>query len=203
MDISSLTSSYSTSTSSTTSLFSQISDEQLQEAVETSDDLGGVTSGVVYEQSDSSSIASNEKNDTIVQMAEIAKQYETQLANFQTLISSVFSKQANASALSSGSMSSAFSNLIADAETIEKAKEDVSEDGYYGVEQTSERLLSFATAIAGDDPDKLTEMKDAIIKGFEEAEKLWGGELPEISQETYDKVMSSIDELIVNAGGTL
>lgn len=203
MDISSLTSSYSTSTSSTTSLFSQISDEQLQEVVETSDDLEGITSGVVYEQSDSDSVASNEKYDTLVRMGEIAKQYETQLANFQTLISSVFSKQANASALSSGSMSGAFSNLIADAETIAQAKEDVSEDGYYGVEQTSERLLSFATAIAGDDPDKLTEMKDAIIKGFEEAEKLWGGELPEISQETYDKVMSSIDELIVNAGGTL
>ena len=44
--------------------------------------------------------------------------------------------------------------------------------------------------------DKLEEMKAAFEKGFKEAEKTWGGELPEICQRTYDKVFEKFDKLI-------
>lgn len=83
-----------------------------------------------------------------------------------------------------------------DAETKKKAQEDISEDGYWGVEQTSDRIVSFATALAGNDTDALEEMKDAFIKGYKQAEKQWGGELPEISQKTYDAVMEKFDKLM-------
>ena len=36
-------------------------------------------------------------------------------------------------------------------------------------------------------------MKDAFIKGFKDATKAWGKELPELSQKTYDKVMEKFD----------
>jgi len=52
------------------------------------------------------------------------------------------------------------------------------------VEQTSERLFSFAKALAGNDPTKADSMLDALQKGFDEATKCWGGELPEICQKT-------------------
>ena len=32
------------------------------------------------------------------------------------------------------------------------------------------------------------------MKGFKEAEKAWGGKLPEISQKTYDEVLKRFDE---------
>ncbi len=83
-----------------------------------------------------------------------------------------------------------------DAETKKKAQEDISEDGYWGVKQTSDRIVSFATSLAGNDPDALEEMKDAFIKGYKQAEKQWGGELPEISKKTYDAVMEKFDKLM-------
>jgi len=79
-------------------------------------------------------------------------------------------------------------------EDIEKAKEDISEDGYFGVEKTSDRIIEFAKVISGGDPSKIETLKEAFKKGFEEAKKAWGGELPEISQKTYDRVMEKFDD---------
>lgn len=83
-----------------------------------------------------------------------------------------------------------------DAATKAQAQEDISEDGYWGVKQTSDRIVDFATALTGGDPSKLEEMKDAFIKGFEQATETWGEELPEISQQTYDAVIDKFDALI-------
>ena len=82
-----------------------------------------------------------------------------------------------------------------DEETKKKAQEDIAEDGYWGVEQTSDRIVSFATALAGDDSSALEKMRDAFIKGYKQAEKQWGGKLPDISQKTYDAVMKKFDSL--------
>lgn len=79
-------------------------------------------------------------------------------------------------------------NLQFSAEDIAQAKEDVSEDGYWGVEQTSERIYSFAYALTGGDPSKADEMLKAVEKGFKLATKDWGSELPDISQKTMDAV---------------
>ena len=49
-----------------------------------------------------------------------------------------------------------------------------SEDGYWGVKQTSQRLFDFASALAGDDVDKMKEMQAAMEKGYKMATKAWG-----------------------------
>ena len=36
-------------------------------------------------------------------------------------------------------------------------------------------------------------MREAFKKGFKQAEETWGGELPEISQKTYDAVLEKFD----------
>ena len=38
-------------------------------------------------------------------------------------------------------------------------------------------------------------MREAFKKGYSQAEKTWGGELPEISKNTFDAVMKGFDEL--------
>ena len=73
-----------------------------------------------------------------------------------------------------------------DSATKAQAQEDISEDGYWGVKQTSQRMFDFASALAGDDVDKMKEMQQAMKKGFDQATKTWGKELPEISQKTLD-----------------
>ena len=73
-----------------------------------------------------------------------------------------------------------------DAATKAQAQKDISEDGYWGVKQTSQRLFDFASALAGDDVDKMKEMQAAMEKGFKQATKTWGRELPEISRNTLN-----------------
>ncbi|MBO4904111.1 MAG: hypothetical protein J5367_02700 [Lachnospiraceae bacterium] len=79
-------------------------------------------------------------------------------------------------------------------EDIAKAKEDVSEDGYWGVKQTSQRLFDFASALAGDDPEKMKEMQAAMEKGYKEATEAWGDELPGISKETLAAANKLFDD---------
>lgn len=80
-----------------------------------------------------------------------------------------------------------------DGETRAKAKDAISENGYWGVNKTAERLLDFAKTISGGDPSKIETLKAAFKEGFEQAKEAFGGTLPEISQQTYDKVMEGFD----------
>lgn len=81
-----------------------------------------------------------------------------------------------------------------DDETRAKAEEAISEDGYFGVKNTSARLIEFAKIISGDDPSKVDKIKSAIKEGFDAVKDIFGGELPEISQKTYDAVMEGLDK---------
>ena len=93
-------------------------------------------------------------------------------------------------------------NFTVDAATKEQAQKDIAEDGYWGVEQTSDRIIDFAKALTGGDSSKIEDMREAFKKGYEQAEKTWGGELPEISKKTYDAVMEKFDKMAEEAGQT-
>ena len=77
--------------------------------------------------------------------------------------------------------------------TPAEAQELISEDGYFGVEQTSDRIVDFAISAFGNDPARLDEMKAAIEDGFQQAASAFGGELPEISHQTYEAIMGKLD----------
>lgn len=76
----------------------------------------------------------------------------------------------------------------------EEARAAVSDDGYWGVEQTSQRIFAFAQALTGGDASQAETMREAFIRGYEQVEEMWGGALPEVSQKTYDAVMKLFDE---------
>lgn len=77
--------------------------------------------------------------------------------------------------------------------TPEEAQELVAADGYFGVEQTSDRIVEFAIAMAGGDPGRLDAILQGVEQGFQEAEKAFGGTLPEISYQTYDAIREKLD----------
>lgn len=93
-------------------------------------------------------------------------------------------------------------NLTADPEIVKQAQEDIAENGYWGVNQTSDRLVSFAKALTGGDPDKIDEMAAAIKKGFELATKAWGDELPDICKKTLDATMEKLEKWRSEAKGS-
>lgn len=81
-----------------------------------------------------------------------------------------------------------------DDETMAQAQKDIADDGYWGVEQTSNRLVEFAKALSGGDPSKADKMIDAVKRGLEQAKKAWGGELPEICHRTIDTTIKKLEE---------
>lgn len=86
-------------------------------------------------------------------------------------------------------------NFTADAATIKQAQADIADDGYWGVEQTSDRLVQYATALTGGDPEKLDMMIAAFEKGYAAAEKTWGGTLPSIAQRTREATLKKFQDL--------
>ena len=90
-----------------------------------------------------------------------------------------------------------------DDETIdirELSQEDaqalIAEDGYFGVEQTSDRIVDFAKGIAGNDPSRIDAILQGIEKGFNEALEAFGGWLPDISYSTYDRALEKLDNWV-------
>ena len=75
----------------------------------------------------------------------------------------------------------------------EDASALVADDGYFGIEQTSDRIVDFAIAMAGGDTSRLAAIKEGVENGFNEALEAFGGTLPEISHDTYDAIMDKLD----------
>ena len=78
----------------------------------------------------------------------------------------------------------------------EEAEKLLDVEGFFGIEQTSNRVANFVFSFAGDDVELLKEGRDGIIRGFEEAQKLFGNQLPEISFKTQEKTLELIDAKI-------
>lgn len=79
-----------------------------------------------------------------------------------------------------------------DATTRMEANKLIADDGPLGVEAMSDKIVDFAKAISGGDKGKLEILKNAIVKGFQEAERILGT-LPEISMKTHDRIMEKLD----------
>lgn len=165
-----------------------------------------VTDGVVYEPSkraqelaeqaveDKKSVKL-EKNQAL--KAQLQADSEARMAQLQSIVLRTINKQAETYGQATDIWKFlAKGDFTVDAATKAQAQADIAEDGYWGVEATSSRIVDFAVALCGDDKDKLEEMKAAFEKGFKQAEKTWGGELPDICQRTYDKVFEKFDKLI-------
>ena len=85
----------------------------------------------------------------------------------------------------------------------DEASELVSENGFFGIANTAERIAGFVLNGAGDDVEKLKAGREGVAKGFEDAKKIWGGELPEISQKTIEKTLETLDKKIAELGGNV
>jgi len=82
----------------------------------------------------------------------------------------------------------------------DEAAELISEDGIFGIKQTSERIANFVINGAGGDEDKFRAGREGMLRGFAEAEQMWGGKLPEISQQTMAKATEMVDKAMHDLG---
>lgn len=161
----------------------------------------------IFDKSDPSAVAANVTytRDTVT-LSEISKQVEAKLSTLRSTVERLVSMQSvktgEAQGLTydqimekyNGRLREFYQSLEVDEETRLNAQQEVSEDGFWGVKQTSARLLGFAKALSGGDPSKIELMKSAIEEGYKAAEEAWGGELPEICQQTKAAVMKGLED---------
>ena len=149
--------------------------------------------GVVYEKESTSdkkatySINKMSSQDRAALVKKLKADQESRQQQLVSLVQNMLRSQANAYGTANGQniwRTLASGKFMVDPATKAQAQRDIAEDGYWGVKQTSQRLFDFASALAGDDVEKMKEMQAAMEKGFKKAAKTWGGELPGICQET-------------------
>lgn len=159
--------------------------------------------GVVYEPSKDTAVSAKkyvQNTELINKLKADADEHSKQLQN---IVQQLMTKQGQTFGIANDMWQFLASGKFeVDAATKAQAQADVSEDGYWGVKQTSGRILDFATALTGGDPSKIEDMRKAFEKGYKQAEKTWGGELPEISKQTYDAVMAGFDKMAEDAAQT-
>lgn len=85
--------------------------------------------------------------------------------------------------------------------TPEEAEAAISEGGDYSVEKVADRIFNLAVSIAGDDPERLQAMIDAVEEGFNQAgiafgEAFDGADMPQITKDTHDEIMRRFGELM-------
>lgn len=179
--VNSTTNSYQTSTASTSTDKTTTSDK--------------AETGVVYEKSSQTDKNTVTKKTDYAMVAKLKADAEQRTSQLRSLVEKMMTKQGTAIANADSMWSFlADGNFTVDEETQKQAQADIAEDGYWGVEQTSDRILDFAKALSGNDPEKADLLIDAFKKGFEDATKSWGKDLPDISQRTYDAVLEKFDK---------
>lgn len=165
-----------------------------EKAASTAEKTSKNEAGVIYEKSSEKTANTVTKKTNTALVEKMKADAEQRTAQLRSLVEKMMTKQGTAIANADSMWSFlAKGNFTVDAETKAQAQADIAEDGYWGVEQTSDRILDFAKALSGNDPDKADELLEAFKKGFAQATSTWGDKLPDISQRTYDAVVEKFE----------
>ncbi len=190
MDVNGI-SSYSTSAAT-----SSTSTAAAKESTEKTSEFNDVAA--TYEHTNKTSAKKYTQNIDLVN--QLKADAEARTSQLRSLVEEMMTKQGTTFGIANSQDGDAIWKFLAKGDfTVDeaaklKAQEEISENGYWGVNQTSERILSFAKALTGGDPSKIEEMRAAFEKGFSQATKAWGQDLPSISNDTYDAVMAGFDK---------
>ncbi|MBM7866722.1 hypothetical protein GTO89_08115 [Heliobacterium gestii] len=76
----------------------------------------------------------------------------------------------------------------------EQAARDIEDGGEFGADKVSERILKFAVALSGGDPSRLDVLRKGFEDGYKKAAEAFGGDLPAVCQDTYQKVIDGFDK---------
>lgn len=169
--------------------------KKTSEAAQTANSTKKEDTGVVYEKSsDTGKTNSTNTKDNKAIIAKLKADAEARTSQLRSLVEQMMTKQGTAYANANDMWKFlAKGDFTVSADVKAQAQADIAEDGYWGVDQTSDRILDFAKALGNNDPEKAEEMLEAFKKGYQLAEKAWGGELPEISRKTYDAVLEKFE----------
>lgn len=147
---------------------------------------------VVYEKNKTDTVTTkNNAVDRDAIIAQMKADTQARMNQLTDIVKDMMKGQGNSFAIASNddvwSFLASGNYTVTEAAKLQ-AQEDISENGYWGVKQTSDRILDFAKALSGGDASKADLLLDAFKKGYQKATGSWGKNLPDICQETYKAV---------------
>ena len=158
---------------------------------------------VVYEKSEATKPATYSINkmsaeDRANLVQQLKADQESRQQNLLNIVQQMLGGQAKSYAYANGDESIwkflASGKFTVDPATKAQAQADIAEDGYWGVEQTSDRMVSMAQALSGGNPEYADKMIAAIKKGFDQATEAWGEDLPDICKNTIDAAVKKMED---------
>ena len=157
----------------------------------------------VYERSaESKTVSAKNMNvDRDALVAQLKADSEAQVKSLMDIVNKTISGQGKAFGIASGDDMWKFlasGNFTVDAETKAQAQKDIAEDGYWGVEKTSDRIVEFAKTLSGGDEKKADELigDDRRAVRLESLEEAAGNALPQTVDEIDDTDGLAIAEIV-------
>ncbi|MCM1225847.1 MAG: hypothetical protein NC320_00270 [Clostridium sp.] len=117
---------------------------------------------------------------------------EARVKAFQDTIRSMMAKQGQTVNLTFRGM-----DLHVTEEQRAAAEAAISEGGEYSIDSVATRIMDMAMALGGNDPTKISVLREAVQKGFGGAASILGvkdDDMPQITKDTYSEVMKRFDE---------
>ena len=127
----------------------------------------------------------------MARVQELWSNHQERVDSFRRMIETLLNRQAETQGLANGW---SLRDIEITDEMRAEAQSMIDEGGYFSVEATAGRILDFAVALTGGDPARIDLMRDAVERAFRQAERMFGGELPDISHQTLEAVRNGFNE---------
>ncbi len=83
-----------------------------------------------------------------------------------------------------------------DQTAIDEANKLIGPGGDLSPEKVSDRIVDFSIAAFGGDKSKIDIIRNAIDRGFGEAQKMLGGQLSDVSKKTYEMIQDKLNKWV-------
>lgn len=136
----------------------------------------------------------------MARVSEMWNSHQQQVDSFRRMIETLLNQQASRQGLAQGWQ---ISDIEITPEMRAEAEEMIGEGGYFSVEETAARILDFAVAISGGDPARIDLLERAVERGFQQAERMFGREMPQISHDTMQAVRDGFNQWREGGAGAI
>lgn len=121
---------------------------------------------------------------------------DQQVESFKNMMSKMLTSQADKAKVAGRGLNinaDMFSRILVTPEQKAEAQKAVSEDGEWGVNAVATRIMDMAVSLSGGDTSKISTLKAAVEKGFQQAGVQWGQKLPDICGDTREEINKRFD----------
>ena len=188
--ISSVTNKYSSTKVSLTKT-SKNSNEKTKETNEDVFVPRGTNVAVTYNKNVASKIATNEsidENKGAKSVESLIQEQEERKLSLLDMVRNAIEKQAKHATKGDTVININLSIMLGSTQTTSLEDDDV-----WGVQAVADRIMAMAESFVGTNSALFGTIKQAVLDGYADAEKKWGGELPQICQDTLKELNSRFD----------